>query len=85
MVVYFFAECACKPVSQVRMPNWNKHYVVDIVVLLALMFLTTIYSHPLLQICHPERKSKDPLERDLMKNRQYIATNYRCSQCVRSR
>ena len=26
--------------------------------------------------CHPERKSKDPLERDLVKNRQYIATNY---------
>ena len=39
------------------MPNWNKHYVVDIAVLLALTFLTTIYSHPLLPTCHPERQA----------------------------
>ena len=30
-----------KPVSQVRMPNWNRHYVVDIAVSLVLTFLLT--------------------------------------------
>ena len=34
---------------------------------------------------HPERKSKDPMERDLVENRLLVAIDYRCSQCVRSR
>ncbi len=49
------------------MPNWNKHYVVDIAVLLALTFLTTIYSHPLLPTCHPEQRRRIPWKGTLWK------------------
>ena len=49
-----------KAVAHVRMPNWKKHYVADIAVSLALMFLTTIYSHSLLPKCLVEPVETSP-------------------------
>ena len=42
------------------MPNWNKHYVVDIAVSLVLTFLLTKYPQHRLPTCHPEQRRRIP-------------------------